>query len=241
MVEWLVLALQRPISEVRLESYRPKAGTDFAMITNYFFNVELSEALYPSLQAFEISLRNSVDTALGNNFSDPYWFDTPGLLPHWQQGEVSKARASLARSNKPQEPGRIVAALNFGFWHSLFNSPFEQVLWRPNKAALLVDVFPQLSRRDRNRQNVYQRINTVRKLRNRVMHFEPIWNRPGLPNDHRLILEAIRWISEDMFITLATYDRFESVFANGRQSLEQRILRQVEKQPPSGERRRREQ
>lgn len=232
MVEQFVAALERPISRARLESYRSGDGGDFAMLVNYFYNIELSEAIYPSLHIFEISLRNSIDHALAQHFETHYWFDIPGLLLRWQQEEISRSRTSLSNSGKTHDPGRIIAELKLGFWHSLFNAPFERQLWRPKKSAMIGSVFPQIPRRNRNRRIVYDRIDRIRKLRNRVMHFEPIWNRSQIAMDHALILESIQWISTEMSETLALSDRFDDFLTHGRETVEQRISIEIQRRFP---------
>lgn len=153
MVAQFVVALERPISRVRLENYRD-GGSDLDMVVNYFYNLELSEALYPTLQAFEIALRNSVHQTLSQHFNDPYWFDTPGLYPAppppetvpWQEKAIQEARSTLTNEKKSHDPDRIVAEMHLGFWNSFFNRPFVQPLWLPNQGALLAHVFPHATR-----------------------------------------------------------------------------------------------
>lgn len=226
MVAQFITALERPVSRVRLENYR-NGGDDLAMVVNYFHNVELAEALYPSLQAFEIGLRNSIHGALSAHFTDTYWFERPGLLPRWQSEQIARARSVLMREAKPVTADRIIAELHFGFWHSLFNSPFERDLWRPNKAYLIGEVFPHSTRRIRNRQAVWERCDRIRKLRNRVMHYEPVWLRPSLRQDHADILDAIRWISVEMFTSVVMFDRFAHLLDTGRPEMERRIREEI--------------
>ena len=133
------------------------------------------------------------------------------------------ARDELTKLAKPHESGRIVAELNFGFWHSMFNRPYEGVLWYPNAAALLVAVFPHLPRTLRTRQAVWDRCDRIRKLRNRVMHDEPIWHRQTLASEHAQIVEALGWINMEMRDTIALCDRFPAVNQNSRQGMEQKI------------------
>jgi hypothetical protein len=233
MVAQFVAALERPVSRVRLENYRPPGDDDLAMVTNYFYNLELSESLYPTLQAFEISLRNSIDAALAQHHHTAYWFDVPGFLPNWQRNEIAAARQQLSDEGKPHDPGRIIAELKLGFWHSLFNRPFEQHLWRPNASAKVLEVFPQISKKQRNRQAVWYRIQRLRNLRNRVMHYEPVWNRRQIAQDHFLILETIRWISEEMFETIAMCDRFPTVLQSGYIDVQRRIQAEIQRRYPT--------
>jgi hypothetical protein len=231
MVTQFVAALERPVSRVRLENYRD-GGTDLDMVVNYFFNLELSEALYPTLQAFEIALRNSIHFTLADHYQTALWFDRPQLLPVWQARQVRDARVTLDRAGKSADADRVVAELHFGFWHSMFNSPFERDIWRPNQSALVGNVFPHVPRRQRNRQNVWKRIDHIRIIRNRVMHYEPIWQRPRLRDDHASILEALRWISPEMHESIAMCDRFPTVLA-GRAQTEARVSHEIERRYPS--------
>jgi hypothetical protein len=211
MVTRLVRELRFPVSPVRLEAYRPAGGTDLEMIVNYLWNIELSEALYPCLQTFEVALRNSIHDALTYHFGTEFWFDE-GILLDWQQTTLQEAKDQLETYKKPLEPGRIVAELAFGFWSSMFNSPYEESLWHANGAALIDTVFPNLPRTLRTRKKLSHHIERIRRLRNRVFHYEPIWNKSDLDARHRQIHEALAWISPEMRAVMALCDRFDDVF-----------------------------
>jgi hypothetical protein len=224
MVARLVAALEPAVSKVRLEAYRPTGASDLDMVVNYIRNIELSEALYPCLQSFEIALRNSIHTALSRKFQTEFWFDQKELLLSGQGRAVSGARDELTKHGKPQESGRIVAELNFGFWHSMFNRPYETGLWHAHGAALLVDVFPHLPRTLRTRQSVWNRCDQIRRLRNRVFHYEPIWARPNLAGEHQHVLESLGWINGEMRDTIEMCDRFNDTLRAGRQPVKDRIM-----------------
>lgn len=146
MVAQFVAGLEPAVSKVRLEAYRPAGGDDLEMVVSYFLNIELSEALYPCLQAFEVALRNSIHGVLSRHFQSEFWFDRPNLLLTWQHDAIQGTRDELTKQAKPHEAGRIVAELNFGFWHSMLNRPYETGLWHANGATLLAAAFPHLPR-----------------------------------------------------------------------------------------------
>lgn len=227
MVTRFVAALESAVSKVRLEAYRPAGASDLDMIVNYFRNIELSEALYPCLQSFEIAPRNSIHTALSRKFQTEFWFDRKGLLLSRQERAVSGARDELTKHGKPLDSGRIVAELSFGFWHSMFNRPYETGLWHANSAVLLDDVFPHLPRALRTRQSVWNRCDRIRRLRNKVFHYEPIWAQPDLPGDHRQVLEALGWINSEMRDTINMCDRFDDTFRAGRQPVTDSIMHRL--------------
>ncbi len=196
------------------------------MLVNYLWNIELSEALYPCLQTFEIALRNSIHTALSDHFQTELWFDQ-GILLDWQQETLQEARDELTLHQKPHEPGRIVAELSFGFWSSMFNSPYETPLWHANGARLLNTVFPNLPRTLRTRKKVSQRVERIRRLRNRVFHYEPIWNKGDLEQRHHQVDEALSWISPEMRDVMALSDRFDSVF-HDKTAIETKLRAHIE-------------
>ena len=93
-----------------------------------------------------------------------------------------------------------MSGLSFGFWVSLLGeggcldaggdsrADFEATLWRP----ALRRAFPH--RTALSRRQAYKPLNNLRKLRNRIAHHEPIFER-RLLDDHQRILDVTGWIS----------------------------------------------
>ncbi len=225
--EWF-LVLQLPISQERLEAYREPGGSDLDTLANYFWNVELSEALYPSLQAFEIALRNSIHTALVQHFQNVHWFDQADLMLDWQMEAIAKARDELSLHKKPHDPGRIIAELHFGFWHSMFNRPYEEVLWYADGARLLEAVFPHLPRPLRTRKEVGKRIDRIRRLRNRVFHYEPIWRKRDLEELAVITHEMLAAISPELEAVIALSSRFSEVLRHGPEHTRANLIKIIE-------------
>jgi hypothetical protein len=220
--------LHRPISQVRLEAYRPPNGTDLDMLVTYFWNVALSEALYPTILAFEVALRNTIHLTLSQRYGAALWFDRANLLEQRERDAVADARDQLRRSRKQATDGRIIAALSFKFWVFMFNRPYEARIWqRNNNPAVLRQAFPRLPTAFRSRAAVEQRCEEIRVLRNRVAHAEPIWNWPDLDEKHRNIVRAIKWISPQLEIAVRKRDRFQDVYDTGRRVIERDLRNQI--------------
>jgi hypothetical protein len=212
MVAQFVSQLHRPLSQIRLETYRPPNGPDIEMITNYFWDIALAEALLPALHGVELALRNSLHTQLSQVYGNPMWFYQPGVLEPGQLGQLAAALRQLAERRTQPTDGHIVAELTFGFWVALISDPYQQRLWQPNRYALLRNAFPNVA--GLSRQQIHRRYNLIRRdLRNRVFHYEAIWDRPNLQQEHQDILEAIRWISPDFERAVRAIDRFPTVLA----------------------------
>ncbi len=207
--------LRRGISDARLNAYRrPDDVGSLDVIARYLWNIALSEALYPTLQALEVTLRNDLHTAISARFDDALWFDRkPPILDVIEVDKVAVAKRELYLEHKPLEAGRLVAALSFGFWTSLFDRRYERIFW----PSLLRPAFPSMPRRIRTRQELSRRLNQIRRLRNRVFHHESIlnWRNPDLLLQHTRILEIITWMNPAMGETIALMDRFTVIYADG--------------------------
>ena len=235
MVAALIAELAPSVSMVRLEAHRPAGGSDLEMVINYFWNVALCKALYPSIHALEISLRNNIHNAATTHYGNPAWFDLPDVLLDRQRELIQDARDDLVKRGKPQTPDDIVAALMLGFWVSLLNKPFELALhpapanrlaWhdaRSRPSPLFMVTFPHVPKAMQSRKKIGKRCNSVLWLRNRVMHHETIWKYTDLPDRHEGILEMIGWLNPAMHATIAFCDDFPTVHAGGRAGIEARL------------------
>ncbi|MBA2518509.1 MAG: hypothetical protein H0V24_02480 [Chloroflexia bacterium] len=198
------------LSRDRLEAYRSANGSDLEMLTNYFWNIDLIEALVPCLHAVELALRNSIHAALTTQYGTEMWFYQPGVLESSELIQLGKAFQYAARK-PPLVAGKIVAALSFGFWLALLAGRYEQRLWQPNNFALQKIVFPHANRN--SQQQISQRFETIAKLRNRCFHHEGIWYRTTLQQEHADIHQAIEWVSPTLQMAIQSVDNFSIVLA----------------------------
>lgn len=218
-----VSQLIQTLSAERLNAYRgrlPQAAPDLQLFGRYAWNIALCESLYPSVQMLEVALRNTIHQAATQHFKRTDWFDTPGVLQQFHERDaVTKAKAALTLHNKPLDAHRIVAELTFGFWTSLLDRRYEQILWPP----LLKDAFPYMPRKHRTRANLSKRFHTMRQLRNRIFHHEPIAHWRDLARQHGEIVEAIAWIAPAAKDLVQAIDRFPTVHAQGTAPIEQTL------------------
>lgn len=97
MVAQMVSDLSRALSSDRLEAYRPTGGDALDMVVNYFWNIDLAEAIVPSLHAFEIALRNAIHNALTASQGTDMWFFKEGLLEPGELRDFATAYGSSFR------------------------------------------------------------------------------------------------------------------------------------------------
>ncbi len=170
----------------------------------YNWNTALSESFYTSLQTLEVALRNSIHNHASSHFDSDQWFDVPGVLLPDQIKNIKVAKKKLEKNCKNLNAGRVLAELSFGFWTSLFNKRYDQILWHP----LIKKVFPCMSNKMRTRAKLSKRLNNIRHLRNRIFHYEPIWYYNDLKKQHDDIIQTIGWIEPEMKALVAVIDQF---------------------------------
>ena len=211
--------LFRSVSEERFSSYQEETDQagDAIPYGRYFWNVALSESLYPSLQVMEVTLRNSIHEVISLDTGTEEWFDC--ILTPQDVQTLDEIKTRLTSQRIPWSVGQLVANSNLGFWVSLFNRRYESILW----PQLLKDVLPYMPNSIRKRKNLSSRLNGIRRLRNRIFHYEPIWNRTNLGQRHDEILETIGWINPDMLEAVKLFDSFPEVYQLGASYYEAKL------------------
>jgi hypothetical protein len=215
MVNQFVAELARAVSQPRLERYRPPTGgTDLEMVTRYFWNMALADALLCPIGTVEIMLRNTIHNALSSHFGMANWYDGHGFLEDRQIAQLEEAKGSIAARNKPVTPERVISALTFGFWVTLLSRNYHDRFWRANKSANLRAAFPNVPKQKRQRSDIQAKYYRVLQLRNLAFHHEPIFDRPTLLDDYRRAYDAIEWINPDMVAKTRLFDRFPDEYSD---------------------------
>jgi hypothetical protein len=199
--------LARSVSPARLQRYVTIAGGNTAQALRlYMWNTALSESLYGPLQGLEITLRNKIHERLTGAFG-AHWYDNPKIAVQFaQERQIDDAKDTLRFQQKPIEPARMVAELNFGFWVGIFGRKYENNLWRSHLRPLFVNTPAPLLRKD-----AHKALDEIRLLRNRIAHHESILQRP-LPKEHALILTVVRWFCVVTADWIAHHSRFDDVY-----------------------------
>jgi hypothetical protein len=180
----------------RLERYLAMAGGDLEKTLHlYNRNALLSEAFYIPRQGVEIVIRNALHKQLFKQYGEK-WFealDDQNILDPKNDAatpitllKIREAREYLKAKKKDETSSRMAAELSFGFWVGLCASRYQATLWNPL-------LFKPFKGNRLMRAAVYDRLDNIRALRNRIAHHEPILHR-DLPADFEKIIETIRWI-----------------------------------------------
>lgn len=181
----------------------------------YTLNVKLSESLYLSLHALEIALRNRIHFVMSEVDNEGWLLDEANLLVEQQRDQVLEAKEGLQREGKELTSGRVLAAVSFSFWTSMFAPPYDS-LWQ----TTLHKIGKREDGKGLRRKDFSTPLATIRLLRNRVAHHEPIiyWD---LEKHHAKIRELTRWLAPAAADWCDQHCRFSALHPGGKIALHQ--------------------
>ena len=203
-------ALEISLSPERLARYIKEVGGSKAdAIRRYVYNTAISEAFYTPLHGLEISLRNSLNRQLAAKFGAD-WFGAAKIpiLQHPATTMLQAAHDRLFEQHKKITQSGMVAELNFGFWVTILSNRYETDLWRP----ALRHSLPHRPR-GIERKHIHVSLDSIRRLRNRIAHHEPILDRK-LADDHAAILQVTSWICSDTADWVAAHSRVPALLSS---------------------------
>lgn len=189
-----IAELREAISRARLTTYVSRShGNVRRALDLYAWNIRAAAALYPILQVNEITLRNAVNRALEAQFG-PQWPYSGGFLRTLRtldRDAFEAARVKLERNLRVARAttGDVVAAQTYWFWVMLLTSRFENRIWKREFAASFPHAPAQI-----DRAVVHARADSLRVLRNRIAHYEPLLNY-DLLGAYQRAAAMVRWIS----------------------------------------------
>jgi len=165
--------IETAFSRQRLTRYVQLANGDLGKAFElHDWNTSLGEALNMPLQRFELLLRNRIHDALSARFSSAWYdarftaFDARG------QRIIEAAKDALINKRLPVTPEAVIVQFTFGFWLTLLTRRYDTPFWR----TALWRCFPNAPK-PLSRHFVHDEIESIRTLRNRIAHHEPIYQR----------------------------------------------------------------
>ncbi len=198
---------EQALSEERFSTFLNwAAGDRDAAVKIYTSNVLISESLYVPLHILEVALRNRIHSVLSETVS-PNWFEDERFQKsRHQKRMLENAKQDVGATSLRKIPSALIPALTFGYWAAFLGPEYEQ-LWRAS--------LHKIARADgkyMGRKQLSSRLAPVRKLRNRIAHYEPIlhWD---LPKTYADMLQLIEWLSPSAAFWCRAHCRFEAVWA----------------------------
>ncbi|MBT2246318.1 hypothetical protein JQK15_22690 [Sphingobium sp. BHU LFT2] len=200
------------ISAPRFATYLQAMGNDRdKALALYEWNLDLSSALIVPLQVCEVAIRNGIAEAIqivhGAN-----WPWTNGFI---RSLPVPKRRfdynpgVDLTRCAKIlPTTGKIVAELKFAFWENIFTKGQDSRIWDAHFRTCFPGAPAHLTVAQ-CRALAYDDLRSIRRLRNRIAHHEPIFTR-NMVDEYRRIHDMIAWRSP---VSAAWMDKKQAVLA----------------------------
>jgi hypothetical protein len=194
------------LSRERITPYETLSGGPAGGLTLYEWNTTASAAFYGTLQALEVVLRNALHEQMSvwhTHCGLPgSWLDDPAnLLEQRRHDDIDQARRRVWQGGYQLTPPQIITELPFGFWRYLLSSRYHNVLWVP----ALRHAFKQM--RPQRRREIYEPLERLNRLRNRIAHHEPI-HRRNLARDQA---DALKVLAAICPVTTAWVDQISLV------------------------------
>lgn len=198
------------ISAPRFATYLQAMGNDREKALQlYQWNLEVSSALIVPLQICEVAIRNGVAEAI-EQVHGPNWPWTNGFirsLPRPRRHTDYNPATDLTRcASVLPTTGKIIAELKFAFWEKIFTAGQDQRIWNTHFRTFFPGAPTNRSVAD-CRAAAHSDLRSIRKLRNRIAHHEPIFTRDIADEYHR-IHEMIAWRNA---VAASWVDRRQSV------------------------------
>ncbi|UWZ50092.1 Abi family protein [Dactylosporangium matsuzakiense] len=182
--------LERRLSPDRLAPYRQDVGGDLRKAFElYEWNARMGATFWRTLGHVEVLVRNAMHDqlttwSLQQHGESRWYLDPGGIFTDKTTESIEAAVQKLRAKRRDETTGRVVAELSWGFWRFLLISSYDRSLWLP----CLRHAWPAHSLR----QTLYDPMDRLNDLRNRIAHHEPIYNRP-LRDLHTTALTLAEW------------------------------------------------
>lgn len=231
--------IEKSISQSRLSTYKNYSSrtNDKEVIINYVLNAKISENFYFLLQNLEVALRNAIYDSFKLHYptSDFFFlFETDSRNRYKERKEkhsrecwkmICAAKYNILNRSSNINDGKIIAELNFGFWTTILLSTDIKYsnMWR----KIFNEVFPNykvIHSVHSDKTNIGKVLDDIRQFRNRIFHYEPIFNQTNLDQIHSDIIEILGWINKDLQTLTKCFDEFDLI-----KNKEEYIQKEVEK------------
>lgn len=178
-------AIEQVLSPSRFSTYRNAVitakGSDCprTALDLYEWNADLSGQLLFPLHIYEVVLRNTISDAISQRYGPDWPINTV-----FQNSLPNKEKAALLSLITPyQGLGKTLPELKLYWFESMLTRRHDGRIWKP----YIHSVFPNAGgdaviTAATLRSQLNTQCRTIRKLRNRIAHHEPIFNQPMLAN-----------------------------------------------------------
>lgn len=216
---------ERILSVKRMKRYMDSVNGDTRKaMTLYRYNLRLSQELFTIVSCFEVALRNAIDYQLTPRLGADWLRDSVqsgGILDAKGMGKTRKIindayHRLLSQGNYSHS--KLLAEMEFGVWKYMFSAPQYRAT-----GQVLLKAFPNKPVSSRaiqyNNTYIFNELDKVNSLRNRIAHHEPICFRLHQPvidinyvlNEYQKIQTLFSWMGIDSRSMLYGLDHVQKV------------------------------
>jgi hypothetical protein len=185
-----VLEVTKAISEPRLNRYHNELKTqtphDIAALELYAWNAKVSAAFLMPLHIVEVVVRNAISYAIASSIDEPNWTSAPSFVYRLPNGQKQLLTKLCSRHDGVD---KIIPELKFAFWEAMLTSRHDDRIWKKYFFQVFPNCDHSLSVAD-NRKLVHDEVAHIRKLRNRIAHYEPVFYR-DLNSDYQRMYDIV--------------------------------------------------
>ncbi len=184
-----LLNIKQSLSNARLSTFERATNNLDEAIKLYQWNMQISSAFLECLSVCEVVIRNAVSNAIQSIHGENWAYNQRFLrtIQGKRRNDLIQVRQDSIDSTIPELP--------FVFWQSMFTARFDNEIWQ-NQLAIIMPHANHENLRSLRRE-IYTDLDNIRKLRNRIAHHEPIFNR-NLQSDYYQILKIIGYQNQDV-------------------------------------------
>jgi hypothetical protein len=181
-------------SAPRFATYLAEKNADrVAALELYKWNLDVSCAFFAPLQVCEVSIRNAISEAIELTYG-PNW-------PYEQSFEIAlpnprrdySPRANILQHRNQPTTGKVIAELKFVFWQRMFTRRHDGAIWNHHLRTVLPYMDAGKTVQDL-RHEAFDTLQSIRDLRNRIAHHEPIFRR-NIQQEYDRIKKIVGWRS----------------------------------------------
>ena len=196
-------AVESTLSPARLARYLTAAkGDKHLALRLCVWNARLCESLYLPMQFAEVAARNAIHKPVFKRFGVTWYEDHKfiNILSDTMKYELSETvRLEKKKRGRSFDQNHVIAGLSFGFWVALMTSAYKNHLWVNG----VRDSFPNATKSE-IREEVYLKLDRMRKFRNEVAHHVAIFDRSPQSQFQNaleitgLVCEHTLWLSTEI-------------------------------------------
>ncbi|MCQ2128255.1 MAG: Abi family protein [Bacteroidaceae bacterium] len=213
------------LSYSRIQRYVDACNGDTRKaMTLYRLNLHLSQEMFTIVSCFEVALRNAIDKNMIINFGNEWLKDAQladGIFDNkkcYKTKNIIRYAYNKAVKQKSYSHEGLLSDMDFGVWKYMFAPNEYSAIGRT-----LLKIFPNKptssATMQYNNKYVFNELDKINKMRNRIAHHEPICFEQGVPvistynvfQQYQRIQTLFSWMNIDARALLYGLDHVQSV------------------------------